>query len=322
MLEAIILSTTPTFIEIKLEEKKGYAEKLKNLKENIDKPLAAILTLNTFAHTIGAAGVGAQAQVVWGSEYLSIVSIVLTLLILFVSEIIPKTLGATYWKQLIPAATIILRGMIFSLYPFVVISQFLTKSINKRKGRKVITRNDFTALAKIGAKFGVLDEKESHILKNLVEFNKILVKEILTPRTVVKSVDEDETVKDFYENNKPVTFTRLPVYKDNPDNVTGFILKDEILIEYIEQKFDRKLSEFKRELTIVFESYPVHKLFTEMINSNEQIALVIDEYGGMEGIVTMEDIVETLLGLEIVDETDTSKDMRALANKIWKERNS
>lgn len=320
MLEAIILSTTPTFIEIKLEEKKSYAEKLRNLKENIDKPLAAILTLNTFAHTIGAAGVGAQAQVVWGSEYLSVVSIVLTLLILFVSEIIPKTLGATYWKQLIPVATIILRGMIFILYPFVIVSQFLTKSINKRKGRKVITRNDFTALAKIGAKFGVLDEKESHILKNLVEFNKILVKEILTPRTVVKSVDESETVKDFYENNKPVTFTRLPVYKDNPDNVTGFILKDEILVEYIEQNFNRKLTEFKRDLTVVFENYPVHKLFTEMINNNEQIALVIDEYGGMEGIVTMEDIVETLLGLEIVDETDTFKDMRVLANKIWKER--
>ncbi len=320
MLEAIILSTTPTFIEIENEKKKSYAPKLKKLKENIDKPLAAILTLNTFAHTIGAAGVGAQAQMIWGNEYLSVVSIVLTLLILFLSEIIPKTLGATYWQQLVPYATLLLRWMIFLLYPFVIVSQLLTKITGKGKGGKVFTRNDFSALAKIGMKFGVLNEEESHIIQSLVDFNRVLVKDILTPRTVVKSVSEDLTVEEFYKNNEPITFSRIPVYKDNPDNITGFILKDEVLVDVIENNIDKKLSELKREITVVFENYPVHKLFKDMIESNDQIVMVIDEYGGMEGIVTIEDIVETLIGFEIVDETDAYKDMRVLAKKVWQNR--
>ncbi len=318
ILEAVILSTTPTFIEIKIEERKSYAFKLKQLKENIDKPLAAILTLNTFAHTIGAAGVGAQAQAIWGNEYLSVVSIVLTLLILFLSEIIPKTLGATYWKQLIPSATFALRVMIFVLYPFVIVSQFLTKIINKKKSMKTITRSDISILARIGTKAGVLNQEESKILKNILEFNNIPVKNILTPRTVVKTINEEDTIEDFYKNNKPITFSRLPVYKENTDNVNGFVLKDEILVEVIEKNFDKKISELKREIPVVFENYPVYKLFKEMIDKKEQIVLVIDEYGGMEGIVTLEDIVETLLGLEIVDETDTYKDLQVLAKQVWK----
>lgn len=321
MLEAIILSTTPTFIEIKIEEKKKYAVKLRHLKENIDKPLAAILTLNTFAHTIGAAGVGAQAQSVWGNEYLSIVSIILTLLILFLSEIIPKTLGATYWKQLVPVSTHVLRGMIFILYPFVLVSQFLTKNINKGKKGKFLTRGEFNALAKIGTKVGVFNKEESLILENLMRFNKIPVKNILTPRTVVKSVDENITIEEFYKENHPITFSRIPVYADDPDNVTGFVLKDEILVEVIENRNDRKVGELKRKISVVFQSYPVYKLFREMIDNNDQIVLVIDEYGGMKGIVTLEDVVETLIGLEIIDETDTYKDMRTAAKEIWKKRN-
>ena len=303
-----------------MEKRKPFAVKLKSFKENIDKPLAAILTLNTFAHTIGAAGVGAQAQLLWGNESLSVVSVVLTLLILFLSEIVPKTLGASYWKQLAPAATTLLRGMIFILYPFVIVSQFLTKNINKGKDKKSLTRNDFSALAKIGTKIGVFDKDESKILENILAFNNIQVKDILTPRTVIKVINEDDTIKDFYSKQKPITFSRIPIYKENPDNITGFVLKDEILVEVIEQNFDKKLKKLKREITVVFESYPVYKLFKELINKNEQIALVIDEHGGMEGIVTMEDIFETLLGLEIVDETDAHKDLQILAKKVWMEK--
>lgn len=320
MLEAIILSTTPTFIEIKTEEKKKYASTLKHLKENIDKPLAAILTLNTFAHTIGAAGVGAQAQILWGNEYLSVVSVVLTLLILFFSEIIPKTLGATYWQQLVPYSTYILKWMIFVLYPFVIISNWLTKITGRKNDEKIFTRQDFSALAKIGMRSGVFNKEESDIIQSLVDFDRITVKKILTPRTVIKSVDEDITVEQFYKNNEPITFSRIPVYKGNPDNITGFILKDEILVAVIEKEYDKKLSEFKREIAVVFENYPVHKLFNEMINKNEQIVLVIDEHGGMEGIVTLEDVLETLIGLEIVDETDKYKDMQILARKVWHEK--
>lgn len=320
MLEAIILSTTPTFIEIKSEEKKKYASTLKYLKENIDKPLAAILTLNTFAHTIGAAGVGAQAQILWGNEYLSVVSIVLTLLILFFSEIIPKTLGATYWQQLVPYSTYILKWMIFVLYPFVIISNLLSKITGGKKDEKTFTRQEFSALAKIGMRLGVFNKEESGIIQSLIDFDKITVKKILTPRTVIKSVDEDITVEQFYKTNEPITFSRIPVYKGNPDNITGFILKDEILVAVIEKEYDKKLSEFKREIAVVFENYPVHKLFNEMINKNEQIVLVIDEHGGMEGIVTLEDVLETLIGLEIVDETDRYKDMQILARKVWQEK--
>lgn len=320
MLEAIILSTTPTFIEIKIEEKKKFAPKLKHLKDNIDKPLAAILTLNTFAHTIGAAGVGAQAQLIWGNEYLSVVSVVLTLLILFFSEIIPKTLGASYWKQLVPIATHILNVMILILYPFVVISKFLTKSISKTDVKKGVSRNEFSVLAKIGARIGVFNEEESNIIENLVAFDKIAVKNILTPRTVVFSVNEDLTVEDFYKNNDPINYSRIPVYKDNPDNITGFVLKDEILVDVIEKNFNKKLSDLKREIEVVFENYPIHKLFGEMIKNNEQIVMVIDEYGGMEGIVTLEDVVETLIGLEIVDETDLHKDMRILAKEVLQKK--
>lgn len=322
MLEAIILSTSPTFIEIKSEEKKKYAKTLKHLKENIDKPLAAILTLNTFAHTIGAAGVGAQAQLIWGNEYLSVVSVVLTLLILFFSEIIPKTLGATYWQLLIPYATYTLRWMILILYPFVVISTSLTKITGRKRDEKIFTRKDFSALAKIGMRLGVFNKEESHIIQSLVDFNRITVKNILTPRTVIKSVDENTSVEEFYKDTEPLTFSRIPVYKDNPDNITGFILKDEILIAVIEKESEKKLSEFKREIAVVFENYPVHKLFEEMINKNEQIVLIIDEHGGMEGIVTLEDVLESLIGLEIVDETDEYKDMQILARKVWHEKSN
>jgi len=320
MLEAIILSTTPTFIEIKLEEKKNYAPRLKHLKENIDKPLAAILTLNTFAHTIGAAGVGAQAQAIWGNEYLSIVSIVLTLLILFVSEIIPKTLGATYWKQLIPIATHTLNILIIILYPFVIVSQYFTKLISNKKAVKTFSRSEFSALAKLGAKFGIFNREESNVLESIADLNKIAAKDILTPRTVVVSASEDLTAEEFYKEKELLNFTRIPIYKDNPDNITGFILKDEVLTSIIEGGHDKKLSEFKREIEAIFENYPVHKLYSGMITNSEQIVLIIDEHGGMEGIVTLEDVLETLIGFEIVDETDVYKDMRVLAKETLRQK--
>lgn len=320
MLEAIILSTTPTFIEIKIEEGKKYARRLKQMKENIDKPLAAILTLNTFAHTIGAAGVGAQAQMIWGNEYLSVISIVLTLLILFFSEIIPKTLGATYWKSLVPFTTHVLRILIFALYPFIIISQFLTSRINKRKGKNKITRRDFTALAKIGMNAGIFEREESRILLNIFKFNKFAAKDILTPRTVVKSLSEDITLEEFYSGENNLRFSRIPVYKNNPDDVSGYVLKDELLADLVKGNNEKRLVEFKRDIPVVFENYPVYRLFRDMIDNKGNIVLVIDEHGGMEGIVTMEDIVETLTGLEIVDETDIDQDMRELAKKVWKKK--
>ena len=320
ILEAVILSITPSYIGIKLEDNKKLGEELQKLKDDIDRPLAAILTLNTFAHTIGAAGVGAQAQNIWGNEYLSIISIILTLLILFFSEIIPKTLGANYWEQLAPYATPVLKAMIAVLYPLVLVSQFLTKLLKKEKDKSIFTRADFSALTEIGLKSGVFKKEESKIIQNLIRFNKVLVKSIMTPRTVVLAADEEMTIKEFFEANKNLRFSRIPVYSNNIDNVTGFILKNKVLAGMIEKQENVKLKDIKREISVVYEQMQVPELFQFLMEKNEQIALVVDEFGGMQGVVTVEDIMETLLGMEIIDELDSHADLQMLARKSWERR--
>ena len=319
-LEAILLSTTPSYVEIKMEEKKSYAFRLKKMKDDIDKPLAAILSLNTFAHTIGAAGVGAQAQEIWGSESLTIVSIVLTLLILFFSEIIPKTIGATFWKQLLPFAVPVLRFLILILYPLVIVSTFLTKIINKRKKEAPLTRSDFLALAKIGSRSGLFSSEETKIMENLIKLRNIHVKDIMTPRTVVTAAREDISVEEFYQEHKEIRFSRIPLYKEQSDDITGFCLRADIFEAALNGDANQKLKDLKRDIFIVFEMYPVYKTFHDMISRREHIALVINEYGGMEGIITIEDIIETLIGMEIVDEKDVHEDMQKLAVSIWNER--
>ena len=320
ILEAVILSITPSFIGIKIQEGKTYALELQKLKDNIDRPLSAILTLNTFAHTIGAAGVGAQAQLIWGNEYLSIISTILTLIILIFSEIIPKTLGANYWEQLAPFVSPTLKFMIFALYPLVIFSQFITKILKKDKDRSVFSRADFSAMTEMGAKSGIFRRDESKIIQNLLRFNKILVKDIMTPRTVVLAANEDTTVKEFYEKNRNLRFSRIPVFKESKDNPTGFVLKDELLVNIIEKNFDKKLGEMKRDIQVVYEQLPIPELFNYLMEKNEHIAVVIDEYGGMAGVVSMEDVIETLLGMEILDEMDSHADLQMLARKNWEKR--
>ncbi len=320
VLEAVILSVTPSFVSIKIENNRGYAKRLKKLKDEIDRPLAAILTLNTFAHTIGAAGVGAQAQKIWGNEYLSLVSAILTILILVFSEIIPKTIGANYWRSLTPATVAILRVLMIVLYPFVWLSQQITKIFNIRDRKNILSRADLSTMADIAVKEGVMRHGESRIIKNVARFNRLRVKDIMTPRTVLFATAESMTVKEFYEKHQEVKFSRIPVYRKNIDHITGYVLKHDLLMKKIEGENDIQLKNFSRKIPTVYVSLPIPELYNFLILKNEHIALVVDEYGGTAGVVSLEDVIETILGMEIVDETDNIADMRKAARDRWKDR--
>lgn len=333
--EAVLLSITPSFAEIKFKEGGQVGDLLKSYKENIDRPLSAILTLNTIAHTVGAMGVGYQAEKVFGSEggihldlvfyqleigNSAIIGTVMTLAILILSEIIPKTLGANYWKQLTNFTVLALNIIITLLYPLVWLSQLITKSLKKDKDKSVLSRADFSAMADIGEKEGLFREGESKIIKNLLRFNTIRTKDVMTPRTVVKAASQETPIQEFYEKNKTLRFSRIPVFQNAKDEITGFILKDELLQSIIDKKGDQALKTIKRDILIVNEQFPIPDLFTKLIESREHIALVVDEFGGMAGIATMEDVIETLLGLEIVDEMDNTENMQMLARKRWEAR--
>ncbi|KAA3618460.1 MAG: HlyC/CorC family transporter [Calditrichaeota bacterium] len=320
ILEAVLLSITPAFINIKIQEKKKSGHDLKKLKDNIDRPLSAILTLNTFAHTAGAAGVGAQAQLVWGNEYLTVVSFALTLIILFVSEIIPKTIGAVYWKKLAAPAAATLKYLVIILMPAVWISQFLTSILKTENQKSVLSRADFHAMTEIGLQDGVFRESESTIIKNLLNFNSITVEDIMTPRTVVIAEDEEMTLLEFTKKHPEFRFSRIPVYKKKIDSITGFVLKDEVLQNLLQKSENKHLKDIRRKIEAVPEIVSIPELFKLLIEKNTHIAMVVDEYGGMAGIVTMEDIIETLLGLEITDELDKVEDLQELARSNWEKR--
>jgi CBS domain containing-hemolysin-like protein len=320
LLEAVILSIPPSYVTKKLQQGKDYAVWLKEYKDNIDKPLASILTLNTFAHTLGAAGVGAQAQLIWGNEYLSLTSAILTILILIFSEIIPKTIGANYWMSLTRFTVYTLKVLMFILYPFVLISQWITRIFNINKRKSVLSRADFSAMAELAQEEGVIQEKESQIIQSIAGFDKLKVSDIMTPRMVLFAAPETIKTIDFYREHPNLVFSRVPVFAESIDNITGFILKDDLLTTLVEGKRDLPLKQIMRRIMIVYENLPIPVLYNKFIEEQEHIALVVDEYGGTEGVVTLEDVIETILGLEIVDETDNIDDLQKAARDKWEER--
>lgn len=324
ILEAVLLSVTPTFVSVKKKEGKRFAIRLEELKKDVDKPLIAILTLNTIAHTVGAILVGVQAEKAFGSgnNVVGIVSAVMTILILIVSEIIPKTIGATYWKKLAGISTRILSVFIFffTWTGIIWVLQLFTRMSGKGHGESVLSREDFHAMTEIAHEEGVFEESESIVIKNLLNFKKILAKDIMTPRTVLKIASEDKNIKEFFDENKGLRFSRIPIYKDKTDTITGFILKDNVYREVAEDKIDQVLADLKRNLLVVDRNVPIPNLFDKLIREKEHIALVVDEYGSVSGLVTMEDVIETLLGLEIMDESDTESDMQELARLNWEKR--
>lgn len=320
ILEAVILSVSASFIRMKKMEGKSAAKYLSRLKNNIDEPLAAILSINTVAHTVGAAGVGAQAVAVFGEIYFGIISAVLTLAILIFSEIIPKTIGALYWRNLALLSSRIIIAMIYIAYPLVLLSRFITKLISRKKNALTMTRDELIALAHLGSKNGILEETESKIITNLIRLRTIKVNRIMTPRTVVVAAPEDMLLVDFIKEKKNLQHSRIPVYQGSIDHVTGYILNSDVLEKLAEETTNSRLTELKRSVQMFYENFTIPRLFEEFLIKNEQIAVIINEYGGMEGIVTLEDIIETILGLEIVDEKDNEMDKQELARKIWQIR--
>ncbi|WP_276496414.1 CNNM domain-containing protein [Pontibacter litorisediminis] len=321
LLEASLLSVTPSHVAIVNNENPSLGKDLQNFKDNIDRPLAAILTLNTFAHTIGAAGVGAQAQLIWGEESLTIVSVVLTIVILILTEIIPKTLGANYWKQLTPFTVRTLKIMIYSpLYPIILLSQVITKRLKTEKGRSVLSRADFTAMAELGIKEGIFKKSESQVIQNILRFNNIMVRHIMTPRTVIVSAQENMSMSDFFRDFPDLRFSRIPVYTTNLDDIQGYVLKNEVLHKIINDEGNKPLKTVLRKIQVVPEHMPIPTLFNKLLEQQEQIALVVDEYGGTAGLITVEDIIETLLGMEIIDELDQVADLQHWARQNWEKR--
>src|SRR5690554_1287416 len=318
--EAVLLSTPISYLKSRIQIGDKNAEKLLLQKDDIDKPLSAILSLNTIAHTVGAAGVGAQATLLFGEAYFGLVSAVLTILILFITEIIPKTLGANYNKQLIGATATTIRIMIFVSYPLVIISSFLTKLLSKNKSEFSTSREEVSALASIGTEEGIFAEKENKIIQNLIKLKNIKVSEIMTPRVVVVTADEEMTLQKFLENKEFLHFSRIPIYRTNKDNITGYVFRAQVFEMLAEVQFNKKLKDIRREILTFKKSTTLFNAWDEMLAKREHIFLVIDEYGGMDGITTLEDIIESLLGFEIIDEKDKVDDMQQFALERWKEK--
>jgi CBS domain containing-hemolysin-like protein len=340
ILEAVLLSITPTFINVKLKEGKSYAKTLKALKKDVDQPLIAILTINTIAHTVGAILVGVQAKVAYTKLYgneshtvlgigftedvmVGVVSTVMTILILIASEIIPKTIGATYWKQLANFSAKTLNIMVIGLkYTGLLwLLRLFTKLVGggKHKG-SVLSREDFHAMTDMAHEEGVFEKSESTIIKNLLRFDQVLVKDIMTPRAVMKIASAEKSIADFFKDNPNLQFSRIPIFQEKMDNIIGFVLKDRVLEEIINQNGAIPLKDIKREILMTRRSTPIPSLFEIFIQRREAVALVIDEYGSVSGLVTMEDVIETLLGLEIMDESDSIADLQVLARKNWETR--
>jgi len=318
--EAVILSVTMAHISVLEQEGKSSGPLLRKLKSDINKPLAAILTLNTIAHTVGAVGAGAQGAIVFGNAWVGLVSAVLTLLILVFSEIIPKTLGATYWRSLSGITAHGLKYLIWTLYPFVLLSEALTRGLSHGQEIEGFSRKEFAAMADLGEKEGQLEKRESQILQNMFLLQETTVNDVMTPRPVVFSLSESLTVSEYFDGYGNSRFSRIPIYSENPEMLTGFVLKDDLLLAQARNNTENTLKTYGRALPALMDITSLSDAFDEILQQRSHIMMIVDEYGGMRGIITMEDILETLLGLEIIDEGDKTVDMQKYARQLWRKR--
>lgn len=320
LVESVLLSTPMSYLKSKVQNGDKNAGGMLRLKDDIDKSLSAILSLNTVAHTIGAAGVGSQAVIVFGEAYFGLVSAILTILILVLTEIIPKTLGTNYYKELGKITTKIISAMIFITYPLVIVSSVLTKLLSRNKSEFTTSREEVSALASIGTEEGVFAENENRIIQNLIKLKTIRVSNIMTPRVVVVTANEDMTLQKFLEDKEFLHFSRIPIFQTNRDNITGYVFRAMVFEKLAEDRFDLKLKDIKREILTFKRNTTLFSAWDQMLEKREHISLVVDEYGGMDGITTLEDIIESLLGFEIIDEKDKVDNMQQYALERWKEK--
>lgn len=314
VLEAVLLSTPMSYISMRENQGSKTATLMKQYKNNVDRPVGAILSLNTIAHTIGSAGVGAESIKIFGEQYFGLISAILTLLILVLSEIIPKTIGASYWRSLAMPSTRIIRVLILITYPLVLLSELITKVFTPRGNQASMSREEVSAMVDVGTTEGIFRESESKLIKSCIALSGVKARQIMTPSIVVESACQDLTVKDF-QAKQSWSFSRIPVYAGDKDYITGYVLKDVVLKLLSEDQFHVKLSDLKRPILTFREEESVFQIWEKMLEKREHISVIIDEYGGLRGLVTMEDIIETMTGVEIVDEDDVAVDMQALAKE-------
>ena len=318
ILEAMLLSVTPAYVVTLKKKRSKVGLRLDRLKRDVDRPLIAILSLNTIAHTVGAAGVGAQVAKLFGNASVGVASAILTLLILFFSEIIPKTLGALYWRQLVPVGTHILQWLIWTLYPLVLLCEKITQLLARGCYSSVICRDEFEALADLGVEEGVLMELESDVLRNLMRFSSLRAKDIMTPGSVLFSLPENMSVVEFVDRQSP--FSRIPLHPAEGESIGHYVLRSDVLLAAARGETQQTLLDLAKTILVVPETLFLPRLFDRLLERKQHIALVVDEYGGNSGIVTMEDLLETIVGVEVVDETDETTDMQAFARGLWEKR--
>lgn len=314
VLEAVLLSTPMSFISMKENQGNKTATLMKHYKNNVDRPVGAILSLNTIAHTIGSAGVGAESMKIFGEEYFGVISAILTLLILVLSEIIPKTIGASYWRSLTMPATKIIKALIIITYPLVLLSELITKVFSPKGNQVTMSREEVSAMVDVGTTEGIFRESESKIIKSCIHLSGVKAREIMTPSIVVESAHQDLTIKAFYEQQE-WNFSRIPVYDKGKEYITGYVLKDMVLKALSEDKFQTKLSDLMRPVLSFREDESVYQIWEKMLEKREHISIIVDEYRSLRGVVSMEDIIETMTGVEIVDEDDVAVDMQVLAKE-------
>ncbi|MCB0687077.1 MAG: DUF21 domain-containing protein [Saprospiraceae bacterium] len=328
--EAVLLSVTTTYVKQQVQKGTETGHLFEEFKQDIDKPLSAILTLNTIAHTVGAIGVGAQAGKIYGDSsfsifglavgYESIIAALMTLAILILSEIIPKTIGANMWKSLAPFTARSLKWLMRILWPLVWVSQRITKGLKKDKGKSVLSRADITAMTHVGEETGALHRKESTIIRNLLRLKELTVRDIMTPRSVMMIVNESMTCGDFHQQFGETPFSRIPVYQGKEEHITGLVLKDAILSQVASDHHDVTLESIRIPITFLEDQLPLPELLEQLTRKRAHLAIVVDSYGSISGLVTMEDVMETLLGIEIMDESDTVADLQKLARAEWNKR--
>lgn len=315
VLEAVLLSTPVSFISMKESQGFKAASLLMKYKTNIDRPVAAILTLNTVAHTVGAAGVGSESVKVFGEAYFGIISAILTLLILVLSEIIPKTIGASYWRTLAMPSAKIIKIMIVVTYPLVWLSELLTRCVSPKIQPLTVSREEVAAMVNVGTDEGVIEDAENKIIQNFLKLSNVKAEDIMTPYVVVASVPTSTTMKEFYDNKALAPFSRIPVFESGREFIVGYILRTNVLEMLTQDKFAMQLKDIVRPILFFMEDTKVSDIWQRMLQKKEHISVITDEYGCMRGIVTMEDVIETMLGVEIVDECDTTDNLQAMARK-------
>jgi len=321
VLESVLMSTSLSYINLREEEGYAPATLMGKYKDDTSRPLAAILSLNTIANTIGAAGVGMQATEVFGSKWFGLVSACVTMLILIFGEIIPKVIGTSYWRELMGFTARTIHALIYILYPFVILVEFITRIFPDNEDEPSVSREEVLSMVNVGEEEGVVDEDENKIFSNLMRLDTIHAYDVMTPRVVAKTAPENMTLRAYYDNDEYDHFSRIPLYKpESPEYITGYVLRNDALEDLTEDHFRKTLGSIKRSLPAFDQDLTLGTIFDSMLKQKSQIAQIIDEYGMFVGILTLEDIIETIFGLEIIDESDTVIDMQQYARERWEQR--